>query len=477
MKRMSLTDIWPLPFRKLTAEIVQLLSDEDFYSLRRLVYRRACRHQRSDRQARKLIRRLILRRQGMKLFPELRVHHPTMFFAKYKDNTILERLYPDRRKRWVQPVSRKNTVYFDLQNFSFIDAPNDTMRQLRDIAAAECTARVGTLDFGDSQILDIGPYVVWGLMSEGMAPFLPGGKMGIPVQKVIEAVGLRKFMRMEEFEGLSDHKDVWAFPLRQRNPGMPTATPAKAISFSRVADQLVDTVDEWLGALPISMKLTTEACAQLNKIATEMLENAERHGRPGDEIGDWYVAGFMARREAGDGDSKSNDWYDCHIAIVNLGITIAESILKLPEERMRDDLNKYIDRHRSKAGQGSDALATLYAMQDGVSSLPHGRGGMGMMEMVALANELGGTEDPEHQPAITIISGRSCIQFNGPYKGYRRLPGDRKRVQPFNARGSFDLPPDSNYVFDLDFGFPGTIVALRFSLDYEALMEKAAPND
>ena len=399
-----------------------------------------------------------------------------MLLAKYKDNPILDGLFPERQRQWEPPVRRKDVVHFDLSDFSFIDSPKDTIRQLRAIASAECTARVGRLDFRDSRILDIGPYVVWGLMSGGMAPFLLGGKMDTAVQKVIEAVGLRKFMRMDEFKGLRDRKDVWAFPLKQRNPGVPTAEPAKAISFSRVADQLVDTVNEWLGALPVALELTSKACAQLNRIATEMLENAERHGRLGDEIGDWYVAGFMARRTSDNATRGGNAWYDCHVAFVNLGTTIAESILNSTEERMRADLDRYTSRHRSRTGPSRETLAMLYAMQDGVSSLPEGRGGMGMMEMVGLANSLGQTQHALHQPAITIISGRSCIRFTGPYRGYGQRP-DSKRVQPFNVQGSFDSPPDGRYVFDLDFGFPGTIVALRFSLDYQALMRRTDSDD
>ena len=399
-----------------------------------------------------------------------------MLVAKFKKNLILDGLYPERQRQWVPPVRRKEGVHFDLSGFSFIDNPKDTLRQLRDIAVAECTARVGRLDFGDPQVRDIGPYVVWSLMSDGMAPFLQGGKMDIAVQKVFEAVGLRKFMRMAEFKGLKDHKDVWAFPLKQRNPGTPTAEPARAISFSRVADQLVDTVNDWLGALPVAFTLTEPARAHINKIATEMLENAERHGRPREVIGDWYVAGFMARRTPTEGTVSGSPWYDCHVAFVNMGTTIAENILGSTDERIRDDLEQYAVRHRSISGPSRATLATLYAMQDGVSSLPRGRGGMGMMEMVDMVNALGRTPEPTRQPAITIISGRSCIRFSGPFRNHRIIAGS-KRVQPFNDQGSFDSPPDRRYVFDLDFGFPGTIVATRFALDYQAQKRRIDPDD
>lgn len=399
---------------------------------------------------------------------------------RYKKDLILNTLYPARPRSWMTSAKRKKAVSFRLQGFSFVDAPNETMRTLRDIAAAECEARTGRLDFGDNQILDIGPYVVLGLMSKGMAPFLLGGTISVPVQKVIEAVGLREFMRMNEFQDLKDKKDVWAFRLRQRNPGTPTATPAKAIKFSMVADELVDTVNEWLGALPSPMKLLDHAKPHLSTIVTEILDNAERHSRPGEEIGEWYVAGFMARSKANDADKRNRDypWHDCHVAMANLGTTIAESILQSSvSKEISKDLNSYIARHRSKSGPSRDVLATLYAMQDGVSSLP-GRGGMGMMELIQLTNVLGGTDDENHQPAITIISGKSCIRFSGPYRGVHREGTDgRRRVQPFNARKSFESPPDEKYVFDLEDVFPGTIVALRFSLDHEALEARTHERD
>ena len=472
-----LDKVWPLPFRKLTSEVVKTLTHQEFFSLTRLVYRRNRKHQAKDAQARSLVRRLMRRRHGLKLFPELKTQAPDMFWAKYKDNTILNALYPARQQRWAVPVSRKNTVCFNLEGFSFVDAPNETMRKLRDIAVAECEVRAGRLDFGDNQILDIGPYVVWGLMSKGMAPFLIGGVMNVSVQKVIEAVGLREFMRMEKFQGLKDEKDVWAFKLRQRNPGKHTATPERAIGFSKVADDLVDTVNEWLGALPIPMELRDPAKPRLNKIVTEILDNAERHGRPGGETGDWYVAGFMARRELKASGGESREWYDCHVAMVNLGTTIAKSILQTPVERVRKNLNLYIARHHSRFGSSKNALATLYAMQDDVSSLP-GRGGKGMMDMIELTNVLGSTDDENHQPAITIISGKSCVRFAGPYKGCFPMGGEGpRRVQSFDTRKTFEFPPDGKYVSDLDDTFPGTIVAMRFSLDHEALEARTHGSD
>lgn len=144
---------------------------------------------------------------------------------------------------------------------------------------------------------------------------------------------------------------------------------------------------------------------------------------------------------------------------------------------MKWDLESYIRRHQTGSNQSDNALATLYAMQDGVSSLPEGASGKGMMDMVEFTNTLGHTEDQERLPKITIISGRSCIRFAAPYNRCLRGEKNPKRLQPFNAQNRLDFPPDMNYVFDLDFAFPGTIVALRFSLDHAALERRINAGD
>ena len=462
---------WPLPFRKLNSGLLQSLSDDDFFILCKLVYNRNKKYQANDRKSHSLIRVLMRRRKGLRKFHDMK-QYPSLFLFKYKANAILDSFYPDRKKKWINPAKRTDKKHFTLDQFSFVDQPNKTLLLLQDIAISECTTLTARLDFADAKILDIGPYIVWGLMSKGMSPYLIGGNMAIPVQKVIDAVNLRKFMRMAKFKGSADNKDVWAFPLKEKNPGTPTADPAHAFGFSKVADQLVDAINEWLGALPKKLCLTQKSRPDINKIVTEVLENAERHA--GTELEQWYVAGFMARYDSTDADNHSHEWYDCHIAFVNLGNTISEAMRGSTTTRIYNDLQSYLDKHYSPSGPSRDTLATLYAMQDGISSLPEGAGGKGMMDMVELTNQLGHTEDIDHQPRISIISGKSCVQFAGPYKGcFFQNEESRVRVQTFNTERRFDFPPDRRYVFDLDVKFPGTIVALRFSLDHEALEAQA----
>jgi len=273
---------------------------------------------------------------------------PDLSLASYKENAILSAFVQNRKRKWITPIERSKkpvNLRFTLKNFSFVDKPVETMEQLRRIAEAECTSFIGQLDFEDEVVLDIGPYVVLAWMWRDMCPFLRNGSMGIPVKKVIEAVHLRKFLRMAKFKMAIERKDVWAFPLMERTPGHHDATLQKSVAFSIAADKLVETINEWLSKLPVPMHLSREAEARVNKIATEILDNAERHGGIGDERGNWQIAGCMAREKT----SGKPYSYDCHVAIVNLGTVISSNMFdNLKEEWRRKDLDKYIGKHRRK---------------------------------------------------------------------------------------------------------------------------------
>lgn len=465
---MKLNDIWPCSVSRLTGDTIRRLSEEDFYELCCRVHVRARIRNGNDRQADKLVRRLIRRRRGPTMASRFPGLPPAMILAKYAENDILNEFVTNREKKWVHPTKRLDLFDYTLTDLSFVDTPEDTLRQLYDVAKIECTSRDGILNFGDAQIRDIGPYIVLGLMRKGMVPFVRGGTMEVPVQKVIEAVRLREFMKMQPFPGLSERDDVWAFKLRERNAGPSSTEPAKSYAFSLVADELVDTINEWIGALPIPLTLMPNAKQHLNKIVTEILDNAERHGQSGEIVGDWHVAGFMARRET----QSQDDAYDCHIAFVNTGITIADNIQRISDGRLRYDLSRYVEMHRTGSGQSSATLATLYAMQDGVSSLPAGRGGLGMMEMVEMANRLGKTNHLDRQPEVTVISGNSCIRFADEFRDCHKRE-DGGRVQFFNKEFDVEFPPDRHNVFDMRHAYPGTIVAMRFSLDCQAQMQTA----
>lgn len=95
-----------------------------------------------------------------------------------KENIILNSFAPERSNKWVKPRERvKRTESINITNFSFLDNPQGTLNDLVKIAKHECYDINATINFNDKDILDIAPYIIWGLMNQSMFPYFKGGIM------------------------------------------------------------------------------------------------------------------------------------------------------------------------------------------------------------------------------------------------------------------------------------------------------------
>lgn len=407
-----------------------------------------------------------------------RVKLPKNLLAhRYKESKLLSGLIADRKQNWLPLLKRTRpdaSVEIEIQNFSFIDNPIETLRAIKAIALAECRCVNSYIHFKDDFCQDVAPYLVLAEAWPAMAHIFRGGKMNLPVQKMIDAVGLRKSLGMT-FKGLSNHDDLWAFPIQRRRPTGSSTSKDRFLapqSHEKVTDRFCDAIDDWLGRPEINQSLTIEGRGWIGGIITEMLDNAERHADPENKDGEWSIAGFMARRIEDD-----EPVYRCYLAFMSIGATISESLLTcLPSTA--GQIQNYCDRHARYDGYGPsvEALRTLYALQDTVTRDPeadsNGRGGFGFQEVMRFVHELGGTSKPGREPRITIISGSACIQLRPPYiMGTRAATAGSPRVLWCNAENSPMVAPDPAFVFDMQERLAGTIISVAFTLDPDYLNE------
>ncbi|GGF57709.1 hypothetical protein GCM10011332_08990 [Terasakiella brassicae] len=297
--------------------------------------------------------------------------------------------------------------------------------------------------------------------------------MAPPVQKVFDAVGLAQYMDIS-LAADNDNVDVWSFRLRERRKQGTSFNQNSVINaptFSKVSDDLVETIDDWLGALKKPLELSGEGKYRVNNIVTEILNNAERHSSQ-DRDGNWVVAGFMARRSGHIADVEI-DTYACHIAFVSTGMTIAESISRAETNETLKRLNTYIQKHKNSFSE--ETLSTVFALQDGISRFTQSKskGGVGFMDVIELVNDLGSTNHKCFSPSISIISGNTCILLKDNYNSMHQNK-DGIRSQFFNPSNSLDFPPDYNYVFSTKQKIPGTVISLRFYLDSDYLSKTAS---
>lgn len=398
--------------------------------------------------------------------------------SRRRDSELLKALVPDRERIWLPPARRGKQPEreISLKEFSFLDNPIHTLSMIENLARAECTVASGRLNFEDEYISDIGPYLILGLMRQSMVPFLRGGRMLPAVQKVIDAVGLREFLEMGPFKGHHDRRDVWALSLRHRRGEGTTTADDLAQSSTReekVQDELVKTVDHWLGELNPSFELTKAGKSWLNCILGEILDNAKRHSRE-DGDGNWSVVGFMAKRSQDLTGNEIEPFYSCHLAIVSQGLSIADSIASC-DQKTKLDLSRYHKKHEH-SGHSVEELSTVFAMQDGISRFSqgcgHSKGGVGMMDMVEFINELADIPCGGLRPKLAVISGETCILFRDRYFEGVKTPTNQRRTQWFNQSNDSGIPPDGSYVFSMPYRFPGTLICMRFCIKDTVLEER-----
>ncbi|MBO6895188.1 MAG: hypothetical protein JJ866_24850 [Roseibium sp.] len=392
--------------------------------------------------------------------------------GKYIDNKLANGLVPDRLELWTPILQRRPDQAYDeliLEKFSFIEHPQETINQLLKIIDFEASAVEARLHFDDQYCEDVAAYLVLAEMWPDMARVFRGGRMGLSIQKVVEALGLRRALGMK-LPQLKDMDKVWAFPRRSRRG----AGTSKSDNLNlepqvreRVADDFCNALDNWLSTATEELQLRKQGKSRFAAIIGELLDNAERHSNPPGKDGDWSTAAFMAHR-----DENGTEVFRCHMGFLSVGASISES-LRTASDVTREQIDRYITKHH-RCGVSPDTLTTLVGLQDGVTrdreAEANNRGGIGFQEVLELISVLGVSNQPGKEPRMTIVSGQSCIMAKFPYLEGQRGGENLPRMLWFNKENSPDFPPDSNFVFDLRSRFPGTIIGLTFVLSKDDLM-------
>lgn len=420
----------------------------------------------ANRIGRKRHLKKLVRRRGRKIHSVI---------AKRQSKEILDALRAGRKGALLPAFnSSSEPLQIKLKNFSLVDDPDDTLSMLSQIALADGSGRDYSVDFSDEYCLDIGAYLIFGLMQEEMEGASIGGEMTPRVAKVLKAVGMESFMRMQIPSPNTD--GVFPFPLSRRSavsqysPGFESHESAKEKHARRFADSL----DKWLHEA--DMELSEAGGDQVRSMISEILDNT-RHANPTGDDGEWAMAGFMATRDGPD----EEDVFVCHLAIASIGKTFSETLLDCEDPDVREDVAAYTSAHSSSSAEfNADTLRTVCAFTDRVScegtSANEDLGGCGMSSLMLMLEAISSSLTVDQEPRITVVSGNSCIRAMPPYNKVILTGPDRFGFysQPFNDRQSLEFPPNGDYVYELKERFPGTVIALRFVINPSELRERAA---
>lgn len=214
--------------------------------------------------------------------------------------------------------------------------------------------------------------------------------------------------------------------------------------------------------------LSPEGISAMSEMVTEVVNNCKIHSGPFKE---WYALGHYVLR-------PERDYGECNLVILNFGNTIYES-LKSPVTgpEMREALDRITSKHTGWFSRTwtSEALWTLYALQDGVSrfwSKEKPDRGTGTIKLVESFQAIGKNLDGD-TPMMSITSGRVHILFDGTYTLQpKKFEGGDRQIIAFNQENDLYIPPDSRCVRLLKNKFPGTVISMKFYLDKNYLAKR-----
>ncbi|MDB5585072.1 MAG: hypothetical protein JWP26_42 [Devosia sp.] len=407
----------------------------------------------------------------------------SLLICAYKDHPLLNGMHPDRKKIWKGFIHRSTErLEIDLNGFSFVSNPVETMGVLQEIAIAECRNANVMLNFSDDECLDIGAYLILNAMKVQMISVFHGGAISDSIRNVFILLGLDKAMQMRMRKRDPEKDNVWPLRLQQRRPpGMTKSARAQLdpTHAEKATKTLVDTVNRWLSRMA-KVRLSVQGERLAAKMLGEALGNAEQHSdAKGD--GNWSLAGFVSRREI-----ETEERYVFHLALFSPGETIAESMRTCAPDTQRA-LNRYVGQHLRNGPYTPEMLATIFALQDGVTSdakaFENNIGGTGLQDVLQFYAALSANADPSTAiGGMAIVSGSTCIQFKEAYvKGQLDFtdfdPGKPPpRTIWFNPENHRDTPPDLRYVHALPGKLQGTLITMAFTVD-EAYLRASSNGD
>ena len=241
-------------------------------------------------------------------------------------------------------------------------------------------------------------------------------------------------------------------------------TYQKEIDTTLMADYVVESLRK------INKELTPEKLQDLCTVIGEILINAEEHSSLKHRFSIGY---FQEMNEGG------RHFGLFKLVILNLGDTIYEKF-KSPDcpnvtvvEKMSNLSKDYTSRGLFKDKQFEEEdLWTLYALQQGVTSIAEVTRGSGSIEFIESFFNIKGDTSVDSTSRMTLASGHTRIVFDGTYKTIETEDnGEKYKMMTFNKSGNIREIPDKKYVQNSNLYFPGTFISANILLNDDDIKE------
>lgn len=386
----------------------------------------------------------------------------------------------------IKNIPENNGHFHVPTNFSLIDYPKESYKFIKQILGALVTQKYSniTIDYTKCVRVDLGAQVILDIIQKEMISFYKkcnilkstkpkvkniGGKCqpDSDIQKLLYSVGSPaihsdrtiNFPDIIPYKLCVHNRDESGDPVKIREQ--------KDLDTTELVDYVLDSLKT------LNRKLTSDKLDDLSTVIGEILINAEEHATTKNR----FSIGYFQERN---GDGKHYGVFK--LVILNFGKTIYEKF-KDPECPNKDivaKMKKISEQYTKKKffvfkKLEEETLWTLYALQDGVTSIAperYTKRGNGSIQFIeSFFNIKGPMKEFDDVSKMTILSGNTNITFDGSYNITKGTIGsDEYKYMTFNKSGNIEDKPDSNFVKYVDNYFPGTIISATILFNEDDLI-------
>lgn len=286
------------------------------------------------------------------------------------------------------------------------------------------------------------------------------------IQKMIFSVGSPVNLRVQEKE----FPDIVRYKLckhdNENQKDEQKRIEQKVLDTTELADYVIDCLKR------INKKLTSEKRDDLCTVIGETLINAEEHSTTKHR----FSIGYFKEEHI-----NGNHFGIFQLVIMNFGQTIYEKFKSAdcPNQdivrKMKDLSKRYTKNNWFKEKFEEENLWTLYALQEGVTSVSTDKykRGNGSIRFIESFFKIKGSEDADNISKMIILSGKTQISFDGRHNIIQKTKpnGEIFKVMTFNQSGNIEEKPDNDYVFCNDNYFPGTMICAKILLNDDDLKQ------
>lgn len=379
-----------------------------------------------------------------------------------------------------------NGVIIIPEIFSIYDNPDESILTLRKIISAllvETNIRV-YFDYNFCHDIDIATQAIMDILLKEYDTFInkaikiqrrsieyafPEGISGrnindINLRKMIFSIGSPAVLGITQ----RDFTDIIRNSMCSRS--MLTENDRKNLSALKELDTtiMVDYVIQSLAKM--NKKLTSKKRNDLCTVFGEILINAEEHS----SLKHRFSVGYFQ-----DINENGKHYGMLKLVILNFGATIYETFKKndtCPQEivsKMRALSESYTRRNLfTKKAFEEETLWTLYALQQGVTSVPGKRRGSGTIQFIRSFFNIKGNQNADNVSRMIIHSGNTQILFDGTYSITEKIEDNNKfHMMTFNESGNIEELPDKKFVKNTNTYFPGTVITANILLNDDDVKE------